>query len=90
MIIGATRIKSSSGHKAVFAYIRNSAGSEDVLVARGSEAGLAFATRVARSIGATYCLRHYHIDPAGSCSAAELGQIIVDLSKELPRQKPCF
>jgi hypothetical protein len=82
MIIGATRIRSSSGHKGVFAHVTTLAGNEEVLVARGSEADLAFAVRVAKSVGATYCLRHYHIDPAGSCSAAELAQIILDLSQE--------
>ncbi len=82
MIIGATRIRTSSGYKAVLAHVMDPAGNDGVFVARGTEADLAFAVRLARSAESKYCLRHYNINPAGSCSPAELGQIILDISAE--------
>lgn len=82
MIIGATRIRSRSGHRALADHVWRGPGNAEVATLAGCEADLEDMVAAARAGGHPYAIRHVHISPGEPVTDAEAQEIVSALGAE--------
>ncbi|GAN65020.1 hypothetical protein [Acetobacter orientalis] len=87
MIVKETRIKISSGHKALAAHVLRGEKNEAILVREGSEYWLKDWVKEAKREGLTYGLRHIAFNPEPAMSDNELSEFADRICEELKADK---
>lgn len=87
MIVKETRIKVSSGHKALAAHVLRGEKNEAILVLEGSEYWLKDWVKEAKREGLTYGLRHIAFNPEQAMTDPELSEFADRLCEELGADK---
>lgn len=82
MIIKSSRIKSSSGHGAVWRHVANGKDNEKIAVLQGGELDLSSAMDDAREWQRTYGLRHFSVSPQEMMTRSQMRDVLLDLAKE--------
>lgn len=82
MIIGATRIRTRSGHRALADHIWSGPGNIEIATIAGCAADLEDTVTIARAGRHRYAIRHFHISPGEPTSDAEAHEIVSALGAE--------
>ena len=82
MIITSSRIKTSSGHKAVANHVLRGRDNERIITLSGGEYRLENAIEDAKRWGRAYGIRHFTINPAESISREQAAEVLKNLADE--------
>jgi len=82
MIIGATRVRSASGHEDLANHIWRGDETEVVITLQGAEADLQDMVEVARNGGHPNAIRHFHLSPGEPMTDAEAFDLVGRIGAE--------